>query len=115
MTWKELVYRQVIAFCNKMGFRTFSLNAFFAANESLFRKIYPKNRFPRQKTCEMLQKLRDYGLLTFLDYTGNYTLRGVDLLDVEKEETKTIDLSKEAPERREYLRRYCKTFKIRSG
>ena len=103
MTWKELVHRQIIAYCNKIGSRTFSLDAFFAANENIFRKNYPNNRFPRQKTCEMLQKLRDDGFLTFLDNTGNYTFRGVDLLAVEKEETKTIDLSKEAPERREYL------------
>jgi len=103
MTWKELVDRRIVVFCNEIGARTFSLDAFFSANEELFRQTYPNNRFPRQKTCEMLQKLRNDGVLTFLGNTGNYTLRSVDLLDVEREETKTIDLSREVPERREYL------------
>lgn len=103
MNWKELVYQRIIAYCNDNGSRTFSLDAFFQANQDIFRKAYPNNSFPRQKVCEMLQKIRDEGLLTFLNNTGNYTLRGIDLLDVEKEETKTIDLSKEIPERREYL------------
>jgi len=103
MTWKDLIYQRIIAFCNEIGSRTFSLDAFFASNERILRQIYPSNRFPRQKTCEMLQKLRDDGLLTFLNNTGNYTLRGVDSLDLEKEETKTINLSNEVPERREYL------------
>lgn len=103
MTWKDIVYQRIIAYCNTMESRTFSLDAFFQANEGIFRDAYPNNRFPRQKVCEMLQKLRDDALVTFLNNTGNYTLRGVDLLDVEKEETITIDLSKESPEKREYL------------
>ncbi|MCC6126511.1 MAG: HNH endonuclease [Pirellulales bacterium] len=103
MKWKDLVYQRVISFCNEIGSRTFSLDEFFAANEGVLRQSYPKNRFPRQKTCEMLQQLRNDGIITFLDYTGNYTLRGVDLLDVEKDETKTIDLSLETPERKEYM------------
>lgn len=103
MIWKDLVYQRIIAYCNEIEWRTFSLGAFFQANEDVFRKAYPNNRFPRQKVCEMLQKLRDDELVTFLDNTGNYTLRGVELLNVEKEETKTIDLSKEVPEKREYL------------
>ena len=103
MTWKDLVYQRIIAYCNEIESRTFSLGAFFQGNEDIFREAYPNNRFPRQKVCEMLQKLRDDGLVTFLENTGNYTLRGVDLLDAEKEETTTIDLSKETPEKREYL------------
>jgi len=103
MTWKDLIYQRIVAFCNEIESRTFTLNEFFAANEDMFKQTYPNNRFPRQKTCEMLQKLRDDGLLTFLDYTGSYTLRGIDLLEMEKEETKTIDLSREVPGRREYL------------
>lgn len=39
----------------------------------------------------------------FLGSTDNYTLRGIDLLKPEEEETKTIDLSKEKPEKREYI------------
>ena len=103
MKWKDLVYQRVVAYCNVVGSRTFSLEEFFKANEHVFHKAYPNNRFPRQKVCEMLQAIRDEELLTFLDNTGNYTLRGVDLLDVERDETKTIDLSREVPQRREYL------------
>ena len=76
---------------------------FFQTNEDVFREAYPSNMYPRQKVCEMLQKLRDDDIITFLNNTGNYTLRGIGLLDVEKEETTTIDLSKEDPEKREYL------------
>ena len=103
MTWRDLVYHRTIAYCNEIESRTFSLSDFFAANEDVFRSAYPNNRFPRQKVCEMLQKLRDAELITFLKNTGNYTLRGVELLDVEREETTTIELSKETPDKREYL------------
>ena len=112
MSWKSLVYQRIVAYCNENESRTFPLDPFFAANELRFRQAYPHNRFPRQKTCEMLQKLRDDGHVTFLNNTGNYTLQGVDLLDVEKEETRTIDLSSETPERREYLvETYVRTVK----
>ena len=103
MTWKDLVYHQIIAYCNKIGARTFSLDGFFKTNVDIFRKFYPNNNYPRQKVCEMLQKIRNDDLITFLDNSGNYTLRGVDLLDAEKEEIKTIDISRETPEKREYL------------
>ena len=103
MRWEDLVYQQIIAYCNKIGSRTFSLDAFFESNVGVFRQFYPNNNYPRQKVCEMLQKIRNDGLITFLDYSGNYTLRGVDLLDTEKEELKRIDISRETPERREYF------------
>jgi predicted HNH restriction endonuclease len=50
-----------------------------------------------------LQKFRFRSASVFLDNSGHYTLRGIDLLKPEAEETKTIDLTKEAPEKREYL------------
>ena len=103
MKWKDLVYQQITAFCNESGSRTFSLDDFFEANVNIFTRLYPDNKHPRQKVCEMLQKLRDDGLISFLGNSGNYTLRGVDLLDAEKEELKTIDVSNETPGRKEYL------------
>ena len=103
MNWKDLVYRQIIAYCNEIGSRTFSLDGYFRANADIFCKAYPNNGFPRQKVCGMLQRLRDKGLLTFLNNTGSYTLRGIDLLNAEQEEIKTIDISNELPEKREYL------------
>ncbi len=102
MIWKDLVYQQIFAYCNEIGSRTFSLDAFFKNNVDIFHKFYPNNNYPRQKVCEMLQKIRNDGLITFLDNSGNYTLQ-VDLLDAEKEEIKTIDISRETPEKREYL------------
>ncbi len=103
MTWKDLVYQQVVAYCNANGSRTFSLGSFFDANVDPFAKAYPGNRHLRQKVCEMLQKLRDEGLISFLGNTGNYTLRGVELLDAEKAELDTLDISHEPPRRKEYL------------
>ncbi len=103
MQWKELVYQQIIDFCNANGSRTFSIGDLFEASVSVFLSHYPNNKHPRQKLAEMLQQLRDDGLVSFLGNSGNYTLRGVDLLDVEKEELKAIDVSYEAPLRREYL------------
>ncbi len=103
MQWKELVHQQIVAFCNENGSRTFSIGDLFEANASIFQRFYPNNKHPRQKLAEMLQKLRDDGLISFLGNTGNYTLRGVDLLAPEKEELKAIDISSEAPRRKEYL------------
>lgn len=103
MKWKDLVYRQIVKYCNQSGCRTFSLGDLFLANEVIFRQAYPNNRFPRQKLCEMMQKLRNDGLITFLGNSGNYTLRGVELLDAEREEIKAIDISHEVPEKREYI------------
>ncbi len=103
MNWKDLVYQQIISYCNTHGSRTFSLEGFFEANADIFRKAYPENNHPRQKVCEMMQKIRDDGLISFLGNSGNYTLRGVDLLEQEKEELKSIDISQEAPCRKEYL------------
>jgi len=41
--------------------------------------------------------------LTFLDNSGHYTLRGIDLLDGEVEDEKVVEIKAETPEKREYL------------
>ena len=74
MTWKKFVYKLIIDYCNNRGNGTFTL-----------------------------QELRNEELISFIDNSGTYTLRGVGLLNVEKEETKTIDLSHELPEKKDYL------------
>jgi predicted HNH restriction endonuclease len=103
MTWKDFVYLQVIEHCNNAGTRTFSLQDFLRERLSVFQIFRPNNNNIEAKIRQQLQVLRNDGLITFLDNTGHYTLRGVDLLDSEKEEVASIDLSREEPEKREYL------------
>lgn len=101
--WKELVLQHVVKHCNETGARTFSLKEFNAAKLGLFEQMWPGNRNVAAQVRKQLQNLRKENLLTFLDNSGHYTLRAVELLKPEIEETKTIDLSKEAPEKREYI------------
>lgn len=103
MTWKDFVYQQIIQHCNSTGSRTFSLQEFLKEKLATFQSFRPDNKHVEAKIRQQLQFLRDDNLISFIDNTGNYTLRGIDLLDVEKEETASIDLTKEVPEKREYL------------
>jgi len=103
MTWKEFVYRLVIEFCNERGKRTFTLREFFPAYEKEFRQFKPQNRYPLPKVRQQLQFLRDDGMVQFIDRRGTYTLRGVELLKGEVEDEKIQEVSKQAPEKREYL------------
>lgn len=103
MTWKEIVYQQIVEYCNRIGSRTFSLQEFYTDKESILKSSKPENEHRLAKVRQQLQFLRDDKLITFLDNSGHYTLRGVDLLESEKEEIKTIDISKESPEKREYI------------
>jgi len=103
MKWKNFVYQQVLDYCNKAGSRTFSLQDFLNERIDVFREFRPANKHIEAKIRQQLQFLRDANLITFLDNSGHYTLRGIELLEKEKEETNTIDLRKESPEKREYL------------
>jgi predicted HNH restriction endonuclease len=103
MTWKEFTYKLVCDYCNKNGKRTFSLQAFFSENEALFFNFKPTNSNILPKVRQQLQFLRDEGALTFEDNRGNYTLRGVDILEDEIDETNIHDVNRAAPEKREYL------------
>jgi len=103
MTWREFVHLQIVDYCNARESRTFSLRDLLNDRLAIFRAFRVNNRHVEEKVRQQLQVLRDKGLVTFLDNSGHYTLRGVDLLDAEKTETQTIDLSKETAERREYL------------
>ena len=103
MKWKEFTYQQVIEFCNSSGSRTFSLQGFLKQKKVLFQEFRPGYKDIEAKVRQTLQFLRDDGLISFLDNSGHYTLRGVDLLESEIEEIKTIDLTNEEPERREYI------------
>lgn len=103
MTWKEFVYRLVLEYCDRNGKRTFTLRDFFAAHEKEFNKFKPSNRHPLPKVRQQLQFLRDDGLIQFRDGRGTYTLKGVDILKGEVEDEKIQEVSREAPEKREYL------------
>ena len=103
MTWEQFIHKKVIEYCNQQGSRTFSLKELWKAIESAAREFRPKNKHPLDKTRQQLQLLRDEGHITFLDNSGHYTLRGIELLDEEKRETRTIDLSEEEPMKREYI------------
>ncbi|HAV92324.1 TPA: hypothetical protein DCW38_04000 [candidate division WOR-3 bacterium] len=102
-TWKEFVYKNVVEFCNEKESRTFTLKDFTKNRLELFQKFRPDNQHVEAKIRQQLQFLRDEGKISFLDNSGHYTLRGIYLLEPEKEETKTIDLRMEKPEIREYL------------
>ncbi|MEG8946982.1 HNH endonuclease [Rosettibacter firmus] len=103
MTWKEFVYQQIIEYCNRIGSRTFSLRDFYTDKKDQFREFRPNNFHILEKVRQQLQFLRNDGLISFLDNSGHYTLRGIELLEVEKQEIKSIDISKETPEKKEYI------------
>ena len=103
MKWKDFVYQQVVEYCNTTGSRTFSLKDILKARLEIFKSFRPDNNHVEAKIRQQLQFLRDDNLISFLDNTGHYTLRGIDLLDEEAKETVSIDLTKEAPEKKEYL------------
>lgn len=103
MKWKQFVYQQIIDHCNSVGSRTFSLKEFLKDKLEAFKIFRPNNKNIEAKVRQQLQFLRDDKLISFLDNSGHYTLRGIDLLKPEAIETNTIDLSKEMPEKKEYL------------
>ena len=103
MKWKDFVYQQVVDHCNLSGSRTFSLRDFVSAKMQIFQEFHPNNQHVEAKIRQQLQFLRNDDKISFLDNSGHYTLRGIEFLKQEEEETKTIDLTKEEPEKREYL------------
>lgn len=103
LKWKDFVLAEVMDYCNRAGARTFSLQDFLKAKLDLFVQARPENRNVEAKIRQQLQFLRNENKITFLDNSGHYTLRATELLEQEKEETKTIDLSGEEPEKREYI------------
>jgi len=104
MVWKKFTYKLIRDFCNRNGSRTFTLKDFYAENKELidgFRKDSNNNQLA--KIRQQLQFLRDEGLLSFVDNSGTYTLRGIDILDGEVDDEKIASLKFETPEKKEYL------------
>jgi len=102
-TWKEFTRFAIREYCNRRGSRTFTLKEFYQANRSQFAEFKPDNQHREEKVRQQLQFLRDDGLITFVDYSGTYTYRGQEILDGEVEEEKIAEISRAAPEKREYL------------
>lgn len=98
----EKLKNLIIDFCNKDGSRTFTLEKLHTTYGD-YHDIGIGGKTPQATVRRLLQELRDDDFLSFLDNSGHYTLRGIDLLETEKEELQTIDLQKEVPEKREYL------------
>ncbi len=106
MQWKEFVYQQIIDHCNQTGSRTFALQEILKSKLPVFQSFRPNNKHVEAKIRQQLQLLRDDNLISFLNnagHNGHYTLRGIDLLDAEREEIALINLTKEEPEKREYI------------
>jgi len=101
--WKEFTYKTICDYCNLRGNRTFTLKEFYRDNEILIENFKPRNLHKEAKIRQQLQFLRDDGLLTFVDFRGTYTLRGIDILDGEVEEEKIVEVKLASSEKREYL------------
>ncbi len=67
---------------------------------------------PEQTVSRLLQELRDIAFLTFTEDRGNYTVSGI-LLEKEKEDLATIDVTREDQNKREYLQEtYIRSTKL---
>jgi predicted HNH restriction endonuclease len=102
MTQCEKLKSLLIDFCNQRESRTFSLRELNEAYRN-FDNISIGGRTPQATVRRLLQELRDLNFISFMDNSGNYTLRGVEFLEKEKNELSSIDFSKETPQKREYL------------
>lgn len=69
--WKKLVYDTIK---EKFGFSVFTLDQLYEFEEQ-FSKSYPENSHIQSHIRDTLQKLRDIGLVDFIDYYGTYKLR----------------------------------------
>jgi len=102
MSQREKLKDLIVEFCNDEGSRTFLLKGL---NDKFgdYELIGIGGKTPQATVRRLLQELRDENFISFLDKSGCYTLRGIDLLDSEKEEIKTISIIDESPQKREHL------------
>jgi len=103
MIWKDFIYPLIIDYCNRRGNRTFTLQEFQTDNENVILDFRPEAKTPFNTLRRVLQELRDDKLLSFIDNSGTYTLRGVELLDGEVEDKNLVKIQTETPEKKEYL------------
>lgn len=102
MDQRQKLKELVIRYCNEKGSRTFSMKGLNQTYGN-YANIGIGGKTPQASVRRLLQELREDDFITFLDNSGNYTLRGIDLLESEKQELKNIDISREEPIKREYL------------
>lgn len=102
MAQRAKLKKLIIEFCNKKGNRTFSLKQLHAEYGN-YENIGIGGQTPQATVRRLLQELARIGFIRFVNNSGYYTLLQIDLLEGEKEELKNLDLSKETPEKREYL------------
>ena len=102
MNQRERLKQFIIEFCNDKGNRTFSSQD-LKKNLVDYSIIGIGGKTPHATVRRLLQELRDEKFISFLDNSGHYTLRGIDLLQNEKEDLGNLNISNETPEKREYL------------
>ncbi len=102
MSQREKLKDLMVRFCNNKGSRTFSLQEL---NEEFadYSEIEIGGKTPQATVRRLLQELRNENFISFKDNSGHYTLRGIELLNDEKEDIKNLDISNENSNRREYL------------
>jgi hypothetical protein len=78
MKWKEFIYQLVTEHCRAIGKSTFTLREFYdeygTRIENFAKQPPKKNHRPKRKVEQVLQQLRDDGVLLFIDYEGTYRL-----------------------------------------
>ncbi|MFM7468180.1 MAG: HNH endonuclease [Vampirovibrionales bacterium] len=84
-SWKQAVLAQVMALCQYLGRRTFTLQELYQFAATPLRLQFQENTHPEAKIRQQLQRLRDEKLLRFND-RGCYTLEAKFLLQEEVEE-----------------------------
>ena len=82
----------IIDFCNQQESRTFSLQSLNLAYGD-YNQIGIGGKTPQATVRRLLQELRDERFISFLSESGHYTLRGIELLEKEKEDIKNIRIS----------------------
>ena len=102
MNQREKLEKLLIDFCNMKGSRTFTLKELHAKYGN-YSNINIGGKTPQATVRRLLQELRDLQFVTFLDRSGCYTLRGIDLLDSERDELKTVNFINETPLKKEYI------------
>ena len=103
LTWKDFIYNLIVDYCNERGNRTFTLQEFQEANFQRITDFRPLAATPFNTLRRVLQELRDDSLISFLDNTGTYTLRGVEMLKGEIEDENLVEIKVGSPEKKEYL------------
>jgi hypothetical protein len=65
MTWNEIVYQNIVDFCNTKGSRTFSFRDFWIDKKDVLIEFRPDNHHTEDKLRQILQFLRDDNLISF--------------------------------------------------